>query len=100
MSMSGDSIRSESYCQQKKPKAPFSFSNRTHWNLEPNRLTRKLDDLRKAGIKILDLSESNPTRLEFKSLNQNLLIPFQYPGNLIYQPDPKGLFDARRAICD
>ena len=37
------------------------FSSRFHWDSSPNRLTRALAAKRAAGVRILDLTESNPT---------------------------------------
>ena len=39
------------------------FSERTHWDLRGNRLSRVLEEKRRKGARILDLTESNPTRV-------------------------------------
>ena len=41
------------------------FSKRTEWKLTPNRFTQAQADLRSAGVEVLDLSISNPTRAGF-----------------------------------
>ena len=38
------------------------FSSRFHWDTRPNRLTQLLETRRGEGARILDLTESNPTR--------------------------------------
>ena len=38
------------------------FSERTRWDLRPNRLAERLAAKRAAGARVLDLTESNPTR--------------------------------------
>ena len=41
------------------------FSKRTEWRLTPNCFTRVQGEVRAAGMKVLDLSVSNPTRAGF-----------------------------------
>src|SRR3989338_5605847 len=98
--MSSNSIRSKSDCQQKKPEPAFLFSDRTAWPLLQNKLTQKLEELQKRGVEILDLSESNPTRCKFKFLNSELLVPLADPKHLHYEPDPRGLLTTRRTIAN
>ena len=38
------------------------FSARTRWDLRPNRLAARLAAKRASGARLLDLTESNPTR--------------------------------------
>ena len=40
------------------------FSSRFHWDLRLNRLTVALQAKRRAGARVLDLTESNPTRAD------------------------------------
>ncbi len=75
------------------------FSDRTHWNLEENRLSRKLAELRAAGQKILDLTRSNPTECAFSYDEQRIQPALAQPTSLIYRPDPRGIKSARQAIC-
>ena len=73
------------------------FSTRTPPNLEPNRLTRALAAHRAGGQTVLDLTETNPTRvgLEYPA---GLLSPLADPRSLLYEPDPFGLSSAREAV--
>lgn len=74
------------------------FSSRTDWLLAPNRLTRQLEDRRRQGLPILDLTESNPTRCGFRP-DPEILKSLQHPQSLVYEPDPRGLLVARQAVC-
>lgn len=49
-------------------------------------------------MKILDLTELNPTRADF-SYPKELLESFAEPQNLIYRPDPRGNLAARQAVA-
>jgi len=73
------------------PKDPY-FSARTAWNLEPNRLSKLVEARRAAGRPLLDLTESNPTRCGFTYEPVALDAP-------VYEPDPRGLLEARRAVA-
>jgi aspartate/methionine/tyrosine aminotransferase len=48
---------------------------------------------------VLDLTESNPTRCGFSFYSGGLLEPLSDRANLVYEPDPGGLPEARRAVC-
>lgn len=74
------------------------FSERTGWNLGPNALTHRLGELRASGAEILDLTESNPTRVGLR-YPADLLTPLADPGGLLYDPQPKGLPAAREAVA-
>jgi aspartate/methionine/tyrosine aminotransferase len=75
------------------------FSSRTDWNLSPNTLSQILDEKRKAGEKILDLTQSNPTHCGFV-YDPDLLQLLALEWSLLYEPDPKGLLDARLSIAE
>ncbi len=75
------------------------FSKRTEWPLQPNRFTVLLEEMRKSGMPILDLTESNPTRCGFRYLSQEILTPLTNPRNLQYDPSPKGMIQAREAVA-
>jgi alanine-synthesizing transaminase len=75
------------------------FASRTDWSLTPNRLAQALEARRKAGLPILDLTESNPTRCGFDFEAEKVLGALADPRSLTYQPDPRGLVPARRAVA-
>jgi alanine-synthesizing transaminase len=76
------------------------FSNRTNWNLKPNRLSEVLAGHRAAGKPLLDLTVSNPTECGFDYDRQAILKALANPGSLSYDPGPKGLLAAREAISE
>ena len=76
------------------------FSKRTDWNTSQNNLSAILDFLKKSGTSVCDLTVSNPTRCEISYPGNVLLDAFSDKRNLIYDPDPRGLRDARRAVID
>ena len=74
------------------------FSSRVTSNLTPNRLARAIADRRTAGLPIVDLTESNPTRAGFE-YPPDLLEPLAAARGLIYEPRPLGLSCAREAVA-
>jgi len=73
------------------------FSPRTPEDLTPNRLTRALTAARAEGRTILDLTESNPTRVGF-DYPSDLLRRLADSRALTYAPSPFGLLEARAAV--
>lgn len=80
-------------------KAASAFARRTQWDLSANRLTARCQALRKSGARVLDLTESNPTRCAFPYVLRGVLAPLGESDNLIYDPSPTGSPDARRAVA-
>jgi alanine-synthesizing transaminase len=76
------------------------FSSRTKWNTSPNRISRLLNEKRQRGESITDLTESNPTTCEFSFPNEEILSALSEPSILFYQPEPRGLLSARKAIAE
>ena len=76
------------------------FSDRTSWNLKSNRLSEALARHRAAGKPLLDLAASNPTECGFEYDRQAILLALSNPESLFYEPDPKGLLSARRAVAE
>jgi alanine-synthesizing transaminase len=76
------------------------FSARTGWPLTPNELTALSKERERANLPILDLTESNPTRCAFQYDENKILDGFRDPGILRYQPDPRGLDSARKAVLE
>jgi aspartate/methionine/tyrosine aminotransferase len=75
------------------------FAKRTNWNLAPNRLSEALAVYRAAGKPLLDLSVSNPTECGFEYDRSAILNALSNPDALSYEPDPRGLESARRAVA-
>jgi len=76
------------------------FSKRTEWKLTPNRFSQVQAELRAAGMKILDLSVSNPTRAHLHYDSEAILEAMVQPEDIDYDPQPKGLLKARQAVVD
>jgi len=74
------------------------FSDRTRWNLEENRLSRKLTQLRVLGRRVLDLTRSNPTECGFSYDETAIQRAFTRHELLQYQPHPRGMECARAAV--
>ena len=73
------------------------FASRLRRGSGRNRLSVALDQRRAAGLPIIDLTESNPTRACFV-YPPALLAPLAQPDALRYAPDPFGLPAARRSV--
>ena len=74
------------------------FSRRTNWNTEETELAHAYRLRRQAGLPIADLTASNPTRCGF-TYPASLLDALADPRAFDYDPQPRGLLDARRAVC-
>jgi alanine-synthesizing transaminase len=74
------------------------FSNKLDYNTEENKLSKLLSDKKKSGVKLLDLTESNPTKAGFDYQKEKILESIAHPDSLLYNPNPKGLLSARTAI--
>jgi aspartate/methionine/tyrosine aminotransferase len=75
------------------------FAKRTNWDLTPNRLGEALAAHRAAGKPLLDLAVSNPTECGFLYKDAEILRALSNPGALSYEPNPRGLEAARRAVA-
>ena len=67
-------------------------------NLSSNRVTQALDRLRAEGAPVIDLTESNPTRVGLR-YPPDALQPLADAAGLVYEPQPFGLLAARRAVA-
>ena len=74
------------------------FSSRIHWDSQTNRLTRALEAMRRDGARILDLTESNPTRAGL-AYPPEIVRAFDDPRMLVYEPSPAGAAEARQAVA-
>lgn len=78
----------------------MKFSKRTSWPGGSNPLSGLLEAKRSRGEEVLDLTQSNPTCSDFKYLDPGLLSDLQDPANLKYEPDPRGILEARKAVAE
>ncbi|MBZ5641658.1 MAG: pyridoxal phosphate-dependent aminotransferase [Acidobacteriia bacterium] len=75
------------------------FTSRTNWQLHPNPYTQALEEHRRSGGEILDLTASNPTECGFDYPQEEILSALADPRSLAYHPESKGLAEARRAVA-
>ena len=78
----------------------FIFSERTNWTLQTNAFTRALADLRASGREILDLTVGNPTEVGIQCDRDVVLGALVNPEIMHYDPQPRGLLSARKAVCE
>ena len=74
------------------------FASRIASDLAPNRLTEVLRHRRTAGELVIDLTESNPTRVGLV-YPKDLLASLADCRGLTYAPQPFGIMEARRAVA-
>lgn len=75
------------------------FSTRTNWHRAVNDLTRVLREARASGKEIVDLTVSNPTEAGIRPDPDVVLGALANPDVLYYDPQPRGLLEARKAVC-
>jgi aspartate/methionine/tyrosine aminotransferase len=74
------------------------FSHRTNWRLSSNALARALEEARTARQNILDLTVSNPTEAGVRPDPEIVLGALANPEAMHYDPQPRGLLEARQAV--
>lgn len=77
-----------------------TFAARTAWRLEPTRFAQALENQRRSGAELFDLTASNPTTCGFAYPEQEILAALADPRALIYRPESKGLREAREAVAE
>lgn len=75
-----------------------SLSSRLPQELAPNRISQTLDRFRRDKVPIIDLTESNPTRVGL-AYPESILRPLGDASSLRYDPHPFGLRGAREAVA-
>lgn len=75
------------------------FSQRLLWSSPANALSRLLAEKRRGGKSLLDLTESNPTRVGIPYPVDAISAALAEPGIAAYDPSPRGLPLARAAIA-
>lgn len=74
------------------------FSSRLPSRLTANAFTEAVDARKRAGVPLVDLTETNPTVVGLP-YPASLLAPLGDAAGLRYRPDPRGLIEAREAIA-
>jgi aspartate/methionine/tyrosine aminotransferase len=75
------------------------FSGRLAWETGANDLSCAIEARRAAGAPILDLTESNPTRVGLAYPEEAIRAALADPRALCYEPDPCGSPAAREAVA-
>ncbi len=75
------------------------FSDRTSWDRTVNRLSLAVKDRRQRGLEVVDLGESNPTRVGLSPVWQQLGPLLDCPQAQNYAPEPFGLWSARQCVA-
>ena len=74
-------------------------SRRLPRDLEPNAWARLLEARRAAGAALLDLAETNPTRVGLGGAGPEELAALARSEGARYEPDPRGALPAREAVA-
>lgn len=74
------------------------FSHRLPDNLEPNEFSKLLARKRAEGARLLDLTESNPTKAGIPYPKDEILEALTDGRSLVYEPSPVGIREAREAV--
>lgn len=74
------------------------FSSRLNWSEGQNRLSALLEKKRRADGRVLDLTESNPTRCGLVYPEAEILAALADANALRYHASPRGLDSAREAV--
>lgn len=75
------------------------FSNRLDWDAPVNALGLLLAEKRARGEPLIDLTQSNPTRVDLAYPVAAILEALARPEAMVYRPDSRGLPAARHAIA-
>ncbi len=78
----------------------LQFSARTRWALQPTPYALALQAARASSAPLFDLTASNPTTCGFEYDSAGILRALSQPECLEYEPDPRGLPIARRAVAN
>ncbi|MDX9785821.1 MAG: pyridoxal phosphate-dependent aminotransferase [Desulfobacterales bacterium] len=76
------------------------FSERFNWEDSPTLFGKLLAEKRASGKPIMDLTESNPTRVGFHFEADAILSALSRPESLRYDSDPRGTPCARQAVTE
>jgi aspartate/methionine/tyrosine aminotransferase len=76
------------------------FTSRTNWRLDTNRFTKALEEHRRSGGELLDLTASNPTEVGLQYPAKEILAALADPRVQTYCPDSKGFRESRAAVAE
>ncbi len=75
------------------------FATRTNWRLEPNRFAAAVEQHRRSGKPVFDLTNPNPTACGLAYPEQRIFAALNDARSLRYEPESRGLRQAREAIA-
>ncbi len=75
------------------------YSRRLAWSLSPNPLTNLLEEQRRAGVPLFDLTLSNPTETFPHYPHERIAQAYAEVDDFTYRPDPLGQEQARSLIA-
>lgn len=75
------------------------FSKRAQWSAPVNRLTLDRRERQERGESLLDLTETNPTRVAIPYPEDQLAEALARGARAAYDPDPRGILSAREALA-
>ncbi|MEA2559496.1 MAG: alanine-synthesizing transaminase [Acidobacteriota bacterium] len=78
---------------------PIRWSRRLPWEHPTNRLTRAVEERKARGLPILDLTETNPTRVGIPYPEEELAEILRRAADPGYEPHPRGTLAAREALA-
>ena len=76
------------------------FASRTNWRLDPNRFTQALEEHRRSGKQLRDLTVSNPTACGLAYPDQEIVAALADRRAIVYRPESKGILEAREGVSD
>jgi aspartate/methionine/tyrosine aminotransferase len=82
------------------PAVPLDFSRRLPWDRVENALATTERARRARGDAVLDLTESNPTRVGLPDIGPRVREALAATAGGAYEPDPAGMASARAAVAD
>jgi alanine-synthesizing transaminase len=74
------------------------YSHRLSWSTPPNKIHELVQRKRQAGIRLLDLTQSNPTKALPDYPHPAISGAYGAVSDFTYQPDPAGNWHARNAV--
>jgi aspartate/methionine/tyrosine aminotransferase len=76
------------------------FASRTNWRLNPNRFTQALEEHRRSGQELFDLTVSNPTACGLAYPDQEIVAALADRRVIEYRPESKGILEAREGVSE
>ena len=80
-------------------KRAWSLSSRLPWEHPLNRLTRAVSERTARGLPVIDLTETNPTRVGIPYPEEELAALLARGAASGYAPHPRGILEAREALA-